>query len=252
MAAEKAKQAGSTKQLPVLKESLPSPAAPEEDETATEVSEEKRKLLAVEKRKMMAMLSKQQSKQRSMHSLAVPESGGTDLEAGKAPTVGEQLAEDSCCTSVCRGLQACCIGLTSIGGLAPLLIDLMDANAIACVGLVLFPLMGAVSWLVYHRGNAFDAFGVYLLSGGDGDADLAPPAPPANPDWANIASSAALAFGVAHPLEYLLIDLGGAFALGIVILFWKDISELWASVGRRVTAVSTAFEGSGSAVMLPL
>ena len=97
---------------------------------------------------------------------------------------------------------------------------LCSGDARRCVGLTLLPLTGALSWLLYHRGDAFD----HLFASAHADASqVAPPAPPSSPDWAKVATTAAFDFGTSHPIQYLTIDLGSAVAIGLVLLFWKDL-----------------------------
>ena len=52
---------------------------------------------------------------------------------------------------------------------------------------------------------------------------MAPPAPPAQPDWTVTMSDSAMAYALSQPIIYLLIDFGIATVIGIIVLFWEDI-----------------------------
>ena len=109
-----------------------------------------------------------------------------------------------------------------------MLVDVVDTNALQCVVLLFLPLTGAVSYLVYHlHFRKAPPWAPSWLELEEGEPLEAPPSPPSAPDWAKRATTAALDFGVSHPLLYLSIDLGSALLLGLVVLFWKDITELW-------------------------
>ena len=84
--------------------------------------DEKRKLLAVEKRKMMAILSRQQQQQNATPRAKPVQ--GDDVELGNVDSEEPSTAGSAA--------QMCCLSAASLATMAPLLIDLMDANAIAC------------------------------------------------------------------------------------------------------------------------
>ena len=52
---------------------------------------------------------------------------------------------------------------------------------------------------------------------------VAPPPPPAQPTWSQEAKLEFNTFALAEPEAYLAVDLGVAFALGLVALYWKDM-----------------------------
>ncbi len=126
--------------------------------------------------------------------------------------------------------------LSSLPLCISMLVDFVDTNALQCVGLVLFPLAGALSFFLLHTrpDDLADAEGEWVLSG-----ELPPPPPPAGPDWARLATTAAFHFGTQQPLVYLAVDIGSALAIGLLVLFWADLQALWrARVRQREGALT--------------
>lgn len=54
---------------------------------------------------------------------------------------------------------------------------------------------------------------------------VAPPPPPAQPDLLRMAETGFYDFAQERPGAYLVLDLGSAFAIGALALFWKDITD---------------------------
>ena len=81
-----------------------------------------------------------------------------------------------------------------------------------------------VSALVSYLHNVLDA---YLVPEGT----IAPPPPPASPDWVAAASESFFDLAKAEPVTYLVLDLGLAFAIGTLAFFWKDITD-WLEARR--------------------
>jgi hypothetical protein len=54
---------------------------------------------------------------------------------------------------------------------------------------------------------------------------IAPPPPPAHPDWVAAAQNSFYDLAQSQPEEYLIIDFGLGFGLGALALFWKDITD---------------------------
>ena len=116
------------------------------------------------------------------------------------------------------------------------LIDFVDTNALQVVGLVLFPLLGAISFLISagkslsrdFRAAHTDWFG-QLAGGATGAAaeetGPMPPPPPSAPDWGAIASEAAFSCAASHPLVFLALDFAVGITAGLLILFWKDLQD---------------------------
>ena len=77
--------------------------------------------------------------------------------------------------------------------------------------------------------------------------DFAPPAappPPSPPDVVGAAATAVFAFAEVHPIYYLLIDFATAFAIGLLVLYMKDINE-WIEAQRaaaRAAASTTRYQ----------
>ena len=53
----------------------------------------------------------------------------------------------------------------------------------------------------------------------------APPAPPDFPGWQVTLKDAGMAWSLAHPIMYLLINFGSATIIGVIYLFWADIQR---------------------------
>ena len=53
----------------------------------------------------------------------------------------------------------------------------------------------------------------------------APPAPPDFPGWQVTLKDAGMAWSLAHPIMYLLINFGSATVIGVIYLFWEDIKR---------------------------
>ena len=60
---------------------------------------------------------------------------------------------------------------------------------------------------------------------------VAPPPPPASPDWVAAAQNSFYELAQENPGAYLGLDLGLAFAIGALAFFWKDI-EAWFEAQR--------------------
>ena len=105
-----------------------------------------------------------------------------------------------------------CLLITSACGI---LVDFVDTSAVQCIGLVLFPLMGALGYLSGHHDGWLDS----------NVTASQPPSPPANPDFGRLVAESVWTAAAEYPLMFLVIDLGGAIAIGVLVLFWKDIED---------------------------
>ena len=78
--------------------------------------------------------------------------------------------------------------------------------------------------LSYLSGYLTQQWAVYTGSA----QEIAPPSPPSLPDfngWMHKTELSFYDFALAEPIIYLVVDLGLGFAIGALVLFWKDISE---------------------------
>ena len=60
---------------------------------------------------------------------------------------------------------------------------------------------------------------------------VAPPPPPASPDWVSGAKESFFDLAQEKPGTYLVLDLGLAFAVGVLAFYWKDMMD-WIEAQR--------------------
>ena len=107
--------------------------------------------------------------------------------------------------------QPCLLASSACG----MFVDFVDTSAIQCIGLVLFPLVGALGYLSGHYEGWL----------GSNVTASQPPSPPANPDIGRLVAASAFDLATDYPLMFLALDLGGAVAFGLLVLFWKDMQD---------------------------
>ena len=130
-----------------------------------------------------------------------------DPEAGMvAQETSDLVDERDCFTRVWHSMP-------TPGEFAMVAIEFIDSYAPLLVALLL-PALALARWV----GNQLRAH--------QADADVAaPPPPPTEPDWMHVAEDSFYQLAQARPGAYLVLDLGIAFALGALALFWKDITD---------------------------
>lgn len=131
----------------------------------------------------------------------------------------------------------CC--LTIWAGLG----EAIEAGADQIVGVVLLPLSGALYYYFSLRESGAPPPGAHYEGG------VAPPAPPAVPDWSRILVHLQSTFAQRYPILFLCVVLGSLVVIALLVLYEADLMRLYADMRMRARGYqpldAVAADGSG-------